>query len=83
MYLFQWYSFGLRAGWSGVLVPAEAGNFSLHHRVHGREAGHSPAFSAEVQECVELYLLSHNMPSWGGAQFKKKNRDNFTLLLMC
>jgi hypothetical protein len=35
----QWYSAGLRAGWSGVWVPARAGNFSLHHRVQtGSEA---------------------------------------------
>jgi hypothetical protein len=29
----QRYSAGLRAWWSGVRVPAGAGNFSLHHRV--------------------------------------------------
>jgi hypothetical protein len=29
----QWYRAGLRAMWSGVWVPARAGNFSLHHRV--------------------------------------------------
>jgi hypothetical protein len=29
----RWYSAGLRAGWSGVLVPAEHGNFALHHPV--------------------------------------------------
>jgi hypothetical protein len=35
----QWYSAGLRAGWSVVRVPAKAGNFSLHHRVQtGSEA---------------------------------------------
>jgi hypothetical protein len=35
----QWYSSGLRAGWSEVRVPAVAGNFSLHHRVqNGSEA---------------------------------------------
>jgi hypothetical protein len=28
----QWYSAGLRAGWSGVRVPARVGNFFLHHR---------------------------------------------------
>jgi hypothetical protein len=35
----QSYSAGLRAGWSGVWIPAGAGNFSLHHRVQtGSEA---------------------------------------------
>jgi hypothetical protein len=29
----QWYSAGLRAGWSGIWVPAETENFSLYHRV--------------------------------------------------
>jgi hypothetical protein len=28
----QWYSARLGAGWSGVRVPARAGNFSLHYR---------------------------------------------------
>jgi hypothetical protein len=34
----------------------------------GREADHSPPSSAEVKECVELYLHSPNTPSWRGAQ---------------
>jgi hypothetical protein len=34
----------------------------------GCEADHSPPFSAEVKEWVELYLHSPNMPSWRGAQ---------------
>jgi hypothetical protein len=33
----------------------------------GVEADHSPPSSAEVKECVELYLYSPNMPSWHGA----------------
>jgi hypothetical protein len=36
----------------------------------------SPPSSAEVKECVELYLHSSNTPPWRGAQFK--HRDNFT-----
>jgi hypothetical protein len=43
----------------------------------GREAGNSPPSSAEVKECVELYLHSPNTPSWRGARLK--HRDNFTL----
>jgi hypothetical protein len=44
----------------------------------GREADHSPPSSAEVKECAELYLHSPNIPSWHGAQFKKKHTENFT-----
>jgi hypothetical protein len=35
----QWYSAGLRAGWSGVSVLAGARNFSLHHRVRTGSVG--------------------------------------------
>jgi hypothetical protein len=33
----------------------------------GREADRPPPSSAEVKECVELYLHSLNTPSWCGA----------------
>jgi hypothetical protein len=33
----------------------------------GREADNSPPSSAEVKECVQLYLHSPNTPSWRGA----------------
>jgi hypothetical protein len=36
----------------------------------GHEADHSPP-SAEVKECVELYIHSYNTPSWRDAQLKK------------
>jgi hypothetical protein len=36
----QWYSAGLRAGWSGVRVPTRAGDFSLHHRVQTGSGAH-------------------------------------------
>jgi hypothetical protein len=49
----------------------------------GREADHSPPSSAEVNECVELYLRFPNTSSWRGAQFKEKHRDNFTFILYC
>jgi hypothetical protein len=42
-----------------------------------RKGDHSPPFSAEVKECVELYLYYPNTPSGGGAQLKKHS-DNFT-----
>jgi hypothetical protein len=43
------------------------------------EADHSPPSSAEVKECVELYLHSPDVLSWRGA--KLKYRDNFTFTL--
>jgi len=52
------------------------GALSLGVKQQGHEADHSPPSSAEVKECVELYLHSPSMPSWHGAQLK--HRDNFT-----
>jgi hypothetical protein len=57
------YPMGTKGSFPGVKRP-------------GREADHSPPSSAEVKECVELYLQSHNTPSWRGAQLK--HRDSFT-----
>jgi hypothetical protein len=56
------YAVETRASFPGVKWPA-------------READRSRAFSAEVIG-VEMYLHSHNTPSWRGAQLK--HRDNFT-----
>jgi hypothetical protein len=53
-----------------------SGALSLGVKRPGRKADHSPPSSAEVKECVELYLHSPNTPSWRGAQLK--HRDNFT-----
>jgi hypothetical protein len=47
------------------------GALSLGVKQSGREVDHSPSSSAEVEECMELYLHSPNTPSWCGAQFKK------------
>jgi hypothetical protein len=43
------------------------GALSLGVKRPGREADHSPPSSTEVKECLELYLLSVNTPSWRGA----------------
>jgi hypothetical protein len=43
------------------------GALSLAVKRPGREADHSPQSSAEVNECVELYLHSLNTSSWRGA----------------
>jgi hypothetical protein len=48
----------------------------------GRESDHSPSSSAEVKECVELYLHSYNTPSCRGAQLKKKSTGT-TLPYVC
>jgi len=51
------YPIGTRGSFLGVNRP-------------GCEADHSPSYSAEVKEWVELYLHSTNTPSWRGAQLK-------------
>jgi hypothetical protein len=43
------------------------GALSLGVKRPGREADYSPPSSAEVKECLELYLHSPNMSSWRGA----------------
>jgi hypothetical protein len=40
----QWYGAGLRARWSGVRVPAGAGNFSLHHHVQTGSEAHPASY---------------------------------------
>jgi len=58
----------------------ELGALFLGVKRQGREADRSPPSSAEVKECVGVYLHSANTPSWHGAQLEK-HRDNFTLPL--
>jgi hypothetical protein len=48
----------------------------------GREADHSPQTSAEVKECVELYLHSPITPSWRGAQLKEATGTTLPLPLI-
>jgi hypothetical protein len=43
------------------------GAVSLGLKWPGREADHAPPSSAEVKECVELYLNFPNTFSWHGA----------------
>jgi hypothetical protein len=45
----------------------------------GRQTDHSPPYSAEVKESVELYIHSHNAPSWRDARLKK-HTDDFTFI---
>jgi hypothetical protein len=55
--------------------------FSLGVKRPVREADHSPPFSAEEKEFVELYLHSPNTPSWRGAQLKHRGNFTFTFTL--
>jgi hypothetical protein len=41
----QWYSAGLRAGWSEVRVTVRAGNFFPHHRVQTGSGAHPASYS--------------------------------------
>jgi hypothetical protein len=47
------------------------GALSLWVKRPGREANHSPPSSAEIKECVDLYLRFPNTSSWRGTQKKK------------
>jgi hypothetical protein len=40
----QWHSAGLRAVWSGVWIPAGAGNIPLHHRVQTSSGAHTASY---------------------------------------
>jgi hypothetical protein len=55
------------------LIQRVPGALSLRVKRPGRETDHSPTSTAEVKECVELYLDSPNTPSWRGAQINNKS----------
>jgi hypothetical protein len=50
------------------------GAVSLRVKWPEREADRSPPSSAEVKECMELYLHSLNTPPWRGAQLKAQGQ---------
>jgi len=41
------HSAGLRAGWSGLRLPAWAGNFSFHHRVQTGNGAHPASYAKD------------------------------------
>jgi hypothetical protein len=64
----QWYSAGLRAGWSGVRNPAGAGNFSLHHRVQTGSGNHSASYPMGTRGSIPVLKrpgckADHSSPS--------------------
>jgi hypothetical protein len=66
-------------GPSCILSTGYQGLFPWGVKRPGREADDTPPSSAEVKECMELYLHSPNTPSWCDAPLQKKHRDNFAL----
>jgi hypothetical protein len=60
------------------------GALSLGVKQLGCEGDHSPPSSAEVKECMELYLHFPDIPSWHGAQLqiKKKKKAQEQLYLL-
>jgi hypothetical protein len=56
----QWYSTGLRAGWLGVRVPAEAGNFPLHHCIQTGSGAHPASYPMGTRgSFAEVKQLEH------------------------
>jgi hypothetical protein len=67
---------------SRVRFLAEAGNFSLHHRVQNGSGAHPASYPVGTRKRPRREassVHSPNMPSWRGAQLK--HRDNFTFVL--
>jgi hypothetical protein len=60
-------------------IQWEPGALSMGVKRPGREADHSSSSSAEVKECVALYLQSPNKPSWRGARLKKAQGQLYLL----
>jgi hypothetical protein len=61
-------------------IQCVPGALSLGVKRPGCEVDHSPPSSAEVKECVEVYLHSPNTPSWRGDQFKKSQGQLYLYL---
>jgi hypothetical protein len=59
-------------------IQCVPGTLSLGLKQPGREADHSPPSSAEIKECVELYLHSPIRLHGVVLSLKKKHSDNFT-----
>jgi hypothetical protein len=55
------------------------GALSLGVKRPEREANNSPPSSAEIKQCVALYLHSPNMPSWRGDELKYRGNFTFTI----
>jgi hypothetical protein len=59
----QCCSSGLWAGWSVVRVPAEAGNFSLHHRVQTGSGAHPASYPLVTRGSFPGGEADHSPPS--------------------
>jgi hypothetical protein len=71
----HWYSGGLRAGWSGVWVPARAWYFSLHHGAQTCSEVHPASYPMSTRASfpggVKLITHLHLVP-------RSKNEWNYT-----
>jgi hypothetical protein len=64
----QWYSAGLRAGWSGVRIPAGTENLTLHHLVQTGSGAHLASYPMGTRGfCPEVKRpgreADHSLPS--------------------
>jgi hypothetical protein len=57
-------------------------SLSLGVKQQGHEADHLPPSSANVKECVELYLHSPQYTFMVWCSVKKQHRDNFTFTFL-
>jgi hypothetical protein len=64
--LAQWYSSGLRTGWSGLRTPGVVGNFSLHHRVQTGSGSHPASYPSgrAVKLTTHLHLVPRSKNAW-------------------
>jgi hypothetical protein len=64
-----WWSEGTALGSTQPPIQWIGGALSLKIKRLGREADHSPPYSAEIKECVELYLHTAHIPLKTQGQF--------------
>jgi hypothetical protein len=75
----QWYSAELRAGWSGVRVPGDAGNFSLHHRVQTGSGAQPASYPVSTRDS---FPGGKEARAWSWPLTSKlKRKDKFTFYL--
>jgi hypothetical protein len=78
----QLYSAGLRAGWSGVRVPGEAANFSLHHHVYTGSGAHPASYLMGTRGTFPRdKAAGREADHWLQSSVEVKNAWNYTSTL--